>query len=151
MEVVNKALAFRKEQEKEWGGNHHECGCKHATAKKLGDVTTINLTLLKAGTPTTELANSSAGGANTLDGREYSINVIPTEAEVTTAHRHYCAVSHNHYTTTILLLRHCHTTTTTPPLPSLPSHCHHTMQQHQQTIAPPSHHQHTHHPRARPT
>ena len=40
----------------------------HAIAKKLGDVTTINLTVLKAGV--------SADG-----GKTYCLNVIPNEAE----------------------------------------------------------------------
>lgn len=41
MAVCDKALAFRKEQEDALG---HSGGCSHARAKKLGDVTTLNLT-----------------------------------------------------------------------------------------------------------
>jgi len=54
MGVVNKALGFRKEQEDLLGwtklgdGCAHE-GCKHAAARKLGDVTTLNVTMLKTG------------------------------------------------------------------------------------------------------
>ncbi|OQS01435.1 aminoacylase, metalloprotease family M20A [Achlya hypogyna] len=64
--ICNKALAFRAEQEKALGAS---CGCKHGDMKKkkLGDVTTINLTMLKSGV-------SMDGGAS------YALNVIPTEA-----------------------------------------------------------------------
>jgi len=84
IKVANKALAFRAVQEKtlgyssahthshegeeggkEGGGNG---GCKHAQAKKLGDVTSLNLTMLKAGV--------------SMDGGEtFAFNVIPHEAE----------------------------------------------------------------------
>lgn len=63
MEVANKALEFRKKEEKRLG--HDDCGCKHAQAKKLGDVTTLNMTVLQAGV-------GSPG--------KWNINVIPTEA-----------------------------------------------------------------------
>lgn len=43
-------------------------GCAHCNAKKLGDVTTLNLTMLKAGV-------SSDGGAT------WALNVIPNECE----------------------------------------------------------------------
>lgn len=46
MAVCDKALAFRKEQEDALG---HSGGCSHARAKKLGDVTTLNLTSKKEG------------------------------------------------------------------------------------------------------
>ncbi len=53
-------------QELELG--HSGDGCKHAQAKKLGDVTTVNLTMLRAGV--------------SLDGgKTFSLNVIPTAAE----------------------------------------------------------------------
>eukprot|EP00927_Polykrikos_kofoidii_P045117 TRINITY_DN389_c0_g1_i1.p1 TRINITY_DN389_c0_g1~~TRINITY_DN389_c0_g1_i1.p1 ORF type:complete len:472 (+),score=88.46 TRINITY_DN389_c0_g1_i1:117-1532(+) len=67
MGVVNKALAFRKEQEKCLGWGGHE-GCKHGQARKLGDVTTLNVTMLKTGV--------SVDG-----GKTYSLNVVPSEAE----------------------------------------------------------------------
>ncbi len=82
IEVANKALAFRAVQEKTLGYNSphsHEGeggreggngggGCKHAQAKKLGDVTSLNLTMLKAGV--------------SMDGGEtFAFNVIPHEAE----------------------------------------------------------------------
>lgn len=63
--VANRAMAFREEQEKELG---HTGGCSHCSAKKLGDVTTLNLTMLKAGVSLDE-------------GATYSLNVIPSECE----------------------------------------------------------------------
>ena len=72
MGVVEKALAFRREQEEAlgWGAACGEGGggCSHASARKLGDVTTLNVTMLKAGV--------SVDG-----GRTYALNVVPTEAE----------------------------------------------------------------------
>jgi aminoacylase len=71
MRVAQRALAFREEQEKLLGYGT-ACGvnggCKHALAKKLGDVTTINLTMLRAGV--------SGDG-----GKTWNLNVIPTAAE----------------------------------------------------------------------
>lgn len=46
VELSGKALAFRKAQEEELG---HTGGCAHCNAKKLGDVTTLNITMLSAG------------------------------------------------------------------------------------------------------
>eukprot|EP00937_MAST-01D_sp_MAST-1D-sp2_P003011 g3011.t1 len=65
--VANKALQFRREQEEQLSYDC-EAGCKHAQAKKLGDVTTLNLTMLKA-------------GVSTDGGTTWALNVIPTEAE----------------------------------------------------------------------
>lgn len=67
--VANQALSKRKEQEKILGYTQPgvETGCKHCEAKKLGDVLTINLTVLQAGV-------SSDGG------KSFSMNVIPTKA-----------------------------------------------------------------------
>jgi len=62
MKVINKMLTFRKEQFDELQRGMSKCGIK------LGDVTTLNLTMLKAGV-------TSDGGKN------FSLNVIPTEAE----------------------------------------------------------------------
>jgi len=67
MGVVNKALAFRQEQEAALGWDSH-AGCKHSQAKKLGDVTTLNVTMLK-------------GGVSLDGGKTYALNVIPTEME----------------------------------------------------------------------
>jgi aminoacylase len=67
MGVVNKALAFRREQEMSLNWDIH-AGCKHAQAKKLGDVTTLNVTMLK-------------GGVSVDGGKTYSLNVVPTEME----------------------------------------------------------------------
>ena len=66
MHVCNEALAFRKEQEDKL---NLDSGCQHAdfTKKKLGDVTTLNLTMLKGGV--------------TSDGETYALNVIPNEAQ----------------------------------------------------------------------
>ena len=75
MGVVNKALDFRKEQEESLGfgwatkrsaSTTHPAGCKHSQAKKLGDVTTLNVTMLK-------------GGVSVDGGKTYALNVIPTE------------------------------------------------------------------------
>ncbi len=46
---------------------HHGSGCKHAAAKKLGDVVTLNLTVLQ-------------GGVSADGGKTWAINVIPQEA-----------------------------------------------------------------------
>lgn len=61
-----QALAFRDEQEAQLGA---DVGCKHGDMKKkkLGDVTTLNITVLKSGV-------TSDGG------QTYALNVIPTEA-----------------------------------------------------------------------
>ena len=66
MKVMNKAMEYRYNQEKLLG--HDESGCKHSQAYKLGDIVSINMTVLKAGV--------SADGGNT-----FSFNVIPTNAE----------------------------------------------------------------------
>eukprot|EP00967_Tisochrysis_lutea_P150044 scaffold289543_cov35-Tisochrysis_lutea.AAC.1 len=63
--IANKALAFRAEQEAALGWGK---GCAHCEAKKLGDVTTLNLTMLDAGV-------SMDGGTT------YSLNVIPITAK----------------------------------------------------------------------
>lgn len=64
--ICKKALAFRDEQEKALKADP---GCKHGNMKKkkLGDVTTINLTALQSGV-------SHDGG------KTHALNVIPTEA-----------------------------------------------------------------------
>eukprot|EP00899_Mesostigma_viride_P006083 jgi/Mesvir1/15476/Mv20016-RA.1 len=62
--TINKFLAFRAEQEKIFEG---DAGCRHCLAKKLGEVASVNLTMLKGGV--------------TADGVNYAINVIPMEAE----------------------------------------------------------------------
>jgi aminoacylase len=76
MKVVNHLLALRKEQELLYRGGAgvdgvvgesavaHE-GCSHAVAAKLGDVATVNLTMLNAGVP--------------ADGTSFTLNVIPSE------------------------------------------------------------------------
>jgi len=60
-----QAWNYRKEQKKRLGLGE---GCQHCEAKKLGDVTTINLTMMSAGvTPD--------------GGKTYNLNVIPTDAK----------------------------------------------------------------------
>jgi len=63
--VANKALAYRAEQEKLFYG-HDDHGCAHAKAKKLGEVCTVNLTMLQSGV--------GSDGA-------WALNVIPSEAQ----------------------------------------------------------------------
>ncbi len=65
IEVCQKALAFREEQRKKLGV---EGGCAHASSKKLGDVATLNLTMLKGGFPLDDKMES------------FSLNVIPPVA-----------------------------------------------------------------------
>jgi len=60
MRTINKMLEFRQQQFDLLHKGHHECG------KKLGDVTSLNLTVLKAGVN---------------NGDSYNYNVIPTQAE----------------------------------------------------------------------
>jgi aminoacylase len=64
--IANKALAFRKEQKDLLHGTGAHAGCDHAVARTLGDVTTLNLTVLRAGI--------QAGGHDVL-------NVVPASAE----------------------------------------------------------------------
>ena len=70
MSVCNKALAFRQSQQETLEGQMDSCGCAHGQMKKkrLGDVTTMNLTMLKS-------------GVTQNDGHTYELNVIPTTAE----------------------------------------------------------------------
>ncbi|ETN01959.1 hypothetical protein PPTG_16645 [Phytophthora nicotianae INRA-310] len=66
IDICNKALAFREEQEKILNA---DAGCKHGDMKKkkLGDVTSINITALQSGV-------SQDGG------KTHALNVIPTNA-----------------------------------------------------------------------
>lgn len=61
-----QALAFREEQEKALNA---DAGCKHGDMrkKKLGDVTTVNITALQS-------------GVSTDGGKTHALNVIPTQA-----------------------------------------------------------------------
>eukprot|EP01060_Flectonema_neradi_P005789 TRINITY_DN13874_c2_g1_i1.p1 TRINITY_DN13874_c2_g1~~TRINITY_DN13874_c2_g1_i1.p1 ORF type:complete len:429 (+),score=89.28 TRINITY_DN13874_c2_g1_i1:80-1366(+) len=63
---ATKALEFRRKMEAELHGEDTH-GCGHAKCKKLGDVTTMNLTIMKA-------------GVSTDGGKTFAVNVIPTEA-----------------------------------------------------------------------
>jgi aminoacylase len=62
---INQFLEFRASEEAKLGAHS---GCKHAVALKLGDVTTLNLTVLK-------------GGVTPDNGATYAYNVVPMEAE----------------------------------------------------------------------
>lgn len=64
--VVNKALEFRQDQKDTLFGRGKHAGCSHAVAKTLGDVTSLNVTMLRAGV--------QSNGADVL-------NVIPPVAE----------------------------------------------------------------------
>jgi aminoacylase len=68
--IVNKALAFREQQKDILHGRGRHAGCSHAVLKKkqptLGDVTSLNVTMLRAGV--------QAGGKDV-------INVVPSVAE----------------------------------------------------------------------
>lgn len=65
LKFCNAALDYRQQQEAQLG--YEGDGCAHAQAKKLGDVTTVNLTMLEAGV--------------SLDGgKTFSLNVIPHKA-----------------------------------------------------------------------
>eukprot|EP01039_Chlorochromonas_danica_P007435 gene7435-8222_t len=70
IDVCNKALVFRQEQQDLLHGKGETAGCSHCIARKkartLGDVTSLNITMLRAGV--------SAGGKDI-------INVLPPTAE----------------------------------------------------------------------
>ena len=68
IDVVNRALSFREAQRRKLHGSSSSCGagCSHSIAKKLGDVTSLNVTLLRAG--------MRAGDRDVL-------NVVPATAE----------------------------------------------------------------------
>mmetsp|Transcript_42413 Transcript_42413/g.98232 ORF Transcript_42413/g.98232 Transcript_42413/m.98232 type:complete len:439 (-) Transcript_42413:155-1471(-) len=66
LRMAERAMQYRAEQEAELGHDVH--GCKHGMAKKLGDVTTVNLTMLRT-------------GVSQDNGATWCLNVIPTEAE----------------------------------------------------------------------
>jgi len=70
LSFTDKAVAFRREQEAEFLGkaNGH-AGCAHAQAKKLGEVTSLNVTFLKAG------VQMSA------DDDRVALNVVPAQAK----------------------------------------------------------------------
>jgi aminoacylase len=64
LDTVSKFLSFRAEQEAKFEGH----GCHHGTAHKLGDVVTINCTMLNA-------------GVTSDNGKTFALNVIPSTAE----------------------------------------------------------------------
>eukprot|EP00697_Spironema_sp_BW2_P000083 gnl/Spiro4/10120_TR5371_c0_g1_i1.p1 gnl/Spiro4/10120_TR5371_c0_g1~~gnl/Spiro4/10120_TR5371_c0_g1_i1.p1 ORF type:complete len:432 (+),score=96.28 gnl/Spiro4/10120_TR5371_c0_g1_i1:34-1296(+) len=61
---INRFLEFRASQQALYEGKGHY-GCQHAVARKLGEVVTLNLTMLRAGV--------------TNDGVNFALNVIPAE------------------------------------------------------------------------
>jgi len=67
--VTNRLLKFRAEEEARMVASAHKGrACNHGDPLRLGDVTTVNLTMLK-------------GGVSTNGGKTYNLNVIPREAE----------------------------------------------------------------------
>jgi aminoacylase len=66
MEVANKAMVYRQQQESHLGYPGKIAGCKHCEALKLGDVTTVNLTMIQ-------------GGVSGDGGKTWALNVIPTQ------------------------------------------------------------------------
>jgi aminoacylase len=48
--VVNKAMTFRQQQRRELHGDAHPAGCSHSVAAKtIGDVTSLNLSMIRSG------------------------------------------------------------------------------------------------------
>ena len=66
MHVANQAMDYRQQQEQRLGYPGEIAGCKHCDALKLGDVTTVNLTMIQ-------------GGVSGDGGKTWALNVIPTE------------------------------------------------------------------------
>jgi aminoacylase len=71
MKVANSALAYRAKEESKLGYpgtivGDGPTGCKHCEAMKLGDVTTVNLTMIQ-------------GGVSGDGGKTWALNVIPTD------------------------------------------------------------------------
>lgn len=64
LDTVEKFLAFRTKQEAKFEGHR----CHHGVAHKLGDVVTLNCTMLNAGVTSDQ-------------GKTYALNVIPSSAE----------------------------------------------------------------------
>jgi aminoacylase len=62
--AVNRFLEFRGQQEAKFEGH----GCQHGVAHKLGDLITLNCTMLSA-------------GVTSDHGKTYALNVIPSTAE----------------------------------------------------------------------
>jgi len=76
LRVASKALAFRGSEEAAFLGKRASDGCAHCEAKKLGEVTTLNITMLRAGVAMAE------GAAQLFDGEEkVALNVHPTAAK----------------------------------------------------------------------
>lgn len=101
LKAINRFLGFRAEQEallftedeKKAGAHLHGSGCKHAVqkARLLGEVATVNLTSLKAGVTRDGGVFCEHDLPDTLHslthtGKTFSLNVVPSEAEVSTLH-----------------------------------------------------------------
>ena len=86
---LSQAWAFRRKEEEIFQGKRASDGCTHCEAKKLGDVTTLNVTMLRSGVPqggsSSSSSSSSAGGgsgaASTDEEDRCALNVIPTQAK----------------------------------------------------------------------
>jgi aminoacylase len=76
MKICNKALDFRKKEEEIFRGKRASEGCSHCEAKKLGDVTTLNITFVNAGVP------MNTDKLEFVEGEpKVALNVIPTSAK----------------------------------------------------------------------
>jgi aminoacylase len=77
VKFAGRAFEFRRSEEAAFvgkAGGGHVAGCAHASAKKLGEVTTLNVTFLKAGVMMQQ-EPQQAGSEDRV-----SLNVVPTEA-----------------------------------------------------------------------
>jgi len=76
LRICGKATEFRKKEEEIFKGKRAADGCSHCEAKKLGDVTTLNITFLSGGVAMNE------GKQEFVEGEQkVSLNVIPTVAK----------------------------------------------------------------------
>jgi aminoacylase len=77
LNISHEAMEFRKQEEDVFRGKRKSEGCAHCEAHRLGDVCTLNITMLKAGVPMAE------GPPIMFQGEEkIALNVIPTEARM---------------------------------------------------------------------
>jgi len=76
LKICAKATEFRKKEEDVFKGKRASDGCSHCEAKKLGDVTTLNITFLSGG------VSMNADKPEYQEGEQkVSLNVIPTVAK----------------------------------------------------------------------
>ena len=72
--LLKTVYEFRAEQRESLGTG----GCAHCSAKKLGDVTTMNVTMLDAGVP----MSASVDDVDLDGNRKVALNVLPTDARM---------------------------------------------------------------------